>query len=288
MELDELGGAILSNEPESVHTEPIDVTERTRDTVTGHGPEQGVKSRGLLAKEIPGGVMGCGGLRDFTIALGLDGVDQVGELDGILDEKDGNVVTDDIKVALVSVKAGGETVDIAGEVRTATTAGDGREPDEDGGLLALSGEEGGGGDVGEVAVRGEDTVGTCTPSMDGTLGDLHSQHATFQPTIGDSSGTHPLVVESLDLLTEDKVFQQGRSARTGLETLLVLNWAADVGRQVRVRVVEVVFGQKLLSGLGSIEVGIATAELACHIRTDGIGDADKADQAESSHGVKSR
>lgn len=40
--------------------------------------------------------MGGGGLGDFAVGLGLDGVDEVREVDGILDEEDGNVVADDI------------------------------------------------------------------------------------------------------------------------------------------------------------------------------------------------
>ncbi len=40
--------------------------------------------------------MGRGGLRDLIVRHGLDRVDEVGEADGVLDEEDGNVVSNDI------------------------------------------------------------------------------------------------------------------------------------------------------------------------------------------------
>lgn len=40
--------------------------------------------------------MSSGGLRDLVVRTWLDRVDQVGELDGILDEEYGDIVTDDI------------------------------------------------------------------------------------------------------------------------------------------------------------------------------------------------
>jgi hypothetical protein len=37
-----------------------------------------------------------GALRDLLVGAGLDGVDEVGEEDGVLDEEDGDVVADDV------------------------------------------------------------------------------------------------------------------------------------------------------------------------------------------------
>lgn len=51
---------------------------------------------GLTAKEVPGRVMSGGSLRDLVAWAGLYGVDQIGELDGILDEEYGDVVTNNI------------------------------------------------------------------------------------------------------------------------------------------------------------------------------------------------
>lgn len=79
------------------------MAEGTGDTVAGHGPEEGVQSRRLLAEKVPGRVVGRGSLGDLAVGLGLDGVDQVGELGGRLDEEDGDVVANNVKVALVGV-----------------------------------------------------------------------------------------------------------------------------------------------------------------------------------------
>lgn len=62
-----------------------------------------MKGRGLLAEEVPGGIVASRSLWHLAIGLGLDGVDEVGELDRILNEEDGNVVPHDIEVALVGV-----------------------------------------------------------------------------------------------------------------------------------------------------------------------------------------
>lgn len=55
-----------------------------------------MQSAGLLAEEVPGRVVSSRSLRDLTVTSGLDGVDQVGELDGILDEEHGDVVSHEI------------------------------------------------------------------------------------------------------------------------------------------------------------------------------------------------
>jgi hypothetical protein len=54
-----------------------------------------------LRKEIPRRVVSCCCLWNLSVWLGLDSVDQIREFDSILDEKDGDVVADDIFIALV-------------------------------------------------------------------------------------------------------------------------------------------------------------------------------------------
>ena len=60
----------------------------------------------------------------------FDGVDQVGKLQGVLDEEDRHIVADEIEVALVGVELDGKTSDVARQVGRAARAGDGRESDE--------------------------------------------------------------------------------------------------------------------------------------------------------------
>lgn len=50
----------------------------------------------LLAKEVPGGIVCGGSLRNLVITARFDRVNQIREENGVLDEKDRNVVSDDI------------------------------------------------------------------------------------------------------------------------------------------------------------------------------------------------
>lgn len=61
-----------------------------------HGPQESVQGTRLLTEKVPGGIVRGGSLGDFIVAAGLDGVDEVGEKDGVLDEEDGDVVSNDI------------------------------------------------------------------------------------------------------------------------------------------------------------------------------------------------
>lgn len=54
VELDKLGGALISHKTVGMDTESINVSEGTRNAVPSHGPEQGVKATRLLAEVIPG------------------------------------------------------------------------------------------------------------------------------------------------------------------------------------------------------------------------------------------
>lgn len=94
--LDQLSVAIVGHEAVGVDTETVDVSEGSRDTVTSHGPEQSVQRAGLLAEEIPGGIVSRLSLGDFVVAAGLDGVDQIGKKNGVLDEEDGDIIADDV------------------------------------------------------------------------------------------------------------------------------------------------------------------------------------------------
>jgi hypothetical protein len=61
-----------------------------------HGPEEGMKGARLLGKEIIGLVMCGGGLRYFSVWLWLHSVDQIRELDRILDEENGDIVSNNV------------------------------------------------------------------------------------------------------------------------------------------------------------------------------------------------
>jgi hypothetical protein len=63
-------------------------------------------------------------------------VDEVGELDGVLDEEHRDVVADEIPVALLGVELDREAAHVAGRVDAARAAGHGGEAGEDRRLLA--------------------------------------------------------------------------------------------------------------------------------------------------------
>ena len=76
-----------------------------------------------------------------AVGLHLHRMDEIGKLDRILDEEDGNVVADEVEIALVGVELDREAAHIAGHVSRPGAAGDGREPREDFRFLAFLREE---------------------------------------------------------------------------------------------------------------------------------------------------
>ena len=140
----------------------------------------------MKSQKLSWAVCACGKPRSGS---GLTAWIRSGNLIGVLDEEDRDVVADEVPVALLGVELHGEAADVAGQVGRALAAGDGREPDEDRRLLALSLEEVGPGDVGERLVVLEVAVCAEAAGMDDALGDA-------------------LVVEVEDLLAEVEVLQQ--------------------------------------------------------------------------------
>lgn len=65
-------------------------------------------------------------------------------------------------------------MNITGSVGGTLGTRNGREADEDRCLLALGAQEGGGSDVGPVAIAGEDTVGAGTTGVNDSFGNLLS------------------------------------------------------------------------------------------------------------------
>lgn len=93
------------------------------------------------------------------------------------------------------------------------------------------------------------------------------------------------MVEALDLLTENEIFEQGGTTLSGTETILIFDRAAYVGRHEGIIIAEIILGQELLCGCGSVAIGylITTVELAGHIRTYRIGDANEAGDKRETH-----
>lgn len=95
-ELHQLGLSGVSHESKCVDTPSICVPVASDGTMTRHSPEKGMHGRWLLTEEVPGRVVSRCRLRNLRVRLGLYRMDQVWELDGILNEEDRDVVSNDV------------------------------------------------------------------------------------------------------------------------------------------------------------------------------------------------
>ncbi|MNJ25540.1 hypothetical protein D3C77_199870 [compost metagenome] len=203
VEFDEVGLALGVDQSEGVDAEPLDHAERAGNGAVRHGPHHHVGALGHQADEVPEGVVRAGRLGIAAIGLHLHRVDQVGEFDRVLDEEDRDVVPHQVPVALLGIELHREAAHVARRVDRAGAAGHRGEADEDLGLLADLGQHLGGG-VGRQALgQFEDAVRGRSAGVDDALGDA-------------------FVVEMLDLLAQDEVFQQRRAARAAAQGVLVV------------------------------------------------------------------
>ena len=76
-----------------------------------------------------------------AVGLHFHRMNEIGKLDRILDEEDGDVVADEIEVALVGIEFDRKSAHVARQVSGARAAGDGGEASENFRFLALFGEE---------------------------------------------------------------------------------------------------------------------------------------------------
>jgi hypothetical protein len=141
VEFDQLGAALVVYKAIRVNTEAIHMPVAPDDALSRHGPEQGVQSARLLAEEIPSGIVGGGSRWHLAVLLRLDRVNEIRESNGILNEEDGNVVSDNVKISLVSVETSGKPVDIASCVGRPAGSSDGGETDKCWRALSLCGQE---------------------------------------------------------------------------------------------------------------------------------------------------
>src|ERR1035437_847548 len=89
-------------------------------------------------------VRGCR-LRKAAVGFHLYSMDEVGEFDGVLDEKNRDVVADQVPVAFLGVKLDGKSAYVTRGVDRTGAACDGRYARKHGGLLTYLGEYPGGG-----------------------------------------------------------------------------------------------------------------------------------------------
>jgi hypothetical protein len=165
---------------------------RTDNSLTRHGPEQGVERTWLRAKEIPSAIMCSGSLWHFSVLYRFNSMNQVREQDCILNEENRNVVSNNVKVTLISVKSRGKSMNVTRGISASSASSYGGESYKGWGLLAWGVQERGGSDIGPVAIRFENAMSTSTSSMYSSLWN------TF-------------MVKMSDLLSEDEILKQSWS-----------------------------------------------------------------------------
>jgi hypothetical protein len=111
--------ALLVHKAEGVYTESLHHAHAAGNGPVAHQPHDGVHALRHQRNEIPESLVRAGGLRHFVVRLGFHCVDEVGELDGILDEEHGHVVAHQIIDAFIGVKLHGKSAYVPGQVRAA-------------------------------------------------------------------------------------------------------------------------------------------------------------------------
>jgi hypothetical protein len=132
-------------------------------------------------------------LGNLVVRLRLASVDDIRELDRILDEENGDVVANDIPVALRGVELQGKATSVTDGVRATTASKNCRETLEHGSGASRVREHLGAGVLLQTLVHLEGTKGTGATGVDDTLGNA-------------------LVVEAVDLLTAHVVFEELRTS----------------------------------------------------------------------------
>jgi len=74
----------------------IHVTVRSRNPIASHNHHDQVQCASLLTKEIVGRIVGCSSLRDLIIWLRLESMNEVREQDGVVDEENWDVNSDNV------------------------------------------------------------------------------------------------------------------------------------------------------------------------------------------------
>ncbi len=200
--LDELGLARRVDPLVGVDAEALLVAVVRRDAARAEQVDQHVHALGRLRHEVED----APGLLLEGDRVRLERVDDVGELDRVADEEDGEVVADEVPVAVLGVELHREAARVAGGLGGVPPADDGGEADGEVGALAPLLEQLGPG----VAVDGFVAPGAVRLEIA-----VRRDPAGVHHTLGDA-----LAVEVADLLQELVVLQRGGAA--GADRALVL------------------------------------------------------------------
>ena len=214
VKLDEVRLAFGVHHPKGVNAKSFHHAIAARNRAIRHRPHQHVGGFGHEGRPVPERVVGAAGLRKGAIGFHFDGMDEIGKLDGVLDEENRDVVADEVPIALFGIELHGKPAHVTRCIDRARAAGDRREPGEDRHLLALALEQ--------ISARqvGERLIGLKEPMRRGASG------------VNDPL-RNPLVIEVKYFLPKDEILEQRRAASAGLERLLIVgNGDALVGGEL--------------------------------------------------------
>ena len=216
MKLDERGFTRGGDQAIGMNSEPFHEAESAGDSAIGHGPHDHVHAFRHEGNEVPKVVVSGLCLWEVAVGLGLGGMNEVGKLEGVLDEEHGNVVADDVPITLLGVELDGKTTDVSREIGRPLVARDGREPHEGRRLFAGALKEVRGSDPRQGLVVFEVPVRAKAPGVHDTL-------------------WNPFVIEMKDLLAEVEVLERGRAAGPAQpeRILVVRNGCALLGCEDR-------------------------------------------------------
>src|SRR5450756_693261 len=186
-----------------MNTKAFDHPERTRYCAIRHDPHHRMHGFRRERNEIPERVVRGRRLWKAAVGFHLYGMDEVGEFDGILDEENWDVVTDQVPVAFLGVKLDGKPAYVTRGIDRTRAACDGRYASKYGRLLTYLGEYPGGG---VLLQRG----GQLEASM-------HARRSRVNDTLGNT-----LVIEMRDFFAKDEILQKRRAVRIGPERVLII------------------------------------------------------------------
>ncbi len=220
VKLDEGRVTFVVHQSKAVNAEPLDHPQRPRQGAIGHDPHHHVhglrRQRDVVPERI---VRGCR-LRESAIGFHLHGMDEIGEFDRVLDEEHRDVVADQVPVAFLRIQLDGEAAHVARRVHRSCTARDGGEACEHRRAFAHLGQYLRRCELGQRVGELEESVYGGSARVDDAFRDA-------------------FVIEVRDLLAENEVFEQRRSARICFQRVLVVrDRRALIGRQGRVAVAD--------------------------------------------------
>src|SRR5208282_1918296 len=191
-----LGGIV--DQSKTMDTESLDHPQGARQRAIGHDPHDHVHGFWREGNKIPERVVRCCGLREATVRFHLYGMDEIWEFNGILNEKDGNIISDQIPVSFFRIKLHRKSAHIPRSVPRTCAACNRRQACEDRRLLSDLGKYSGDGVFLERRGQLEIPMYTCSSCVNDTFGNT-------------------LVIKMCDLLAQDEVFEKHRATWIGLE-----------------------------------------------------------------------